>query len=172
MTNAQSINFHFPLRRMSVGRASIAELRPDACRMSDVVGPYRAALQRLVGKRSYGTFELLILRSVSDAVVSLRRHGIGNDDACVALAARHALDCIEQRADAMNVRSALPDEGEAIDALLRVHDHQLCSERLTPLLLGQAKVRGAERGPYRAIGRRCSGAMGRQRADRQEGAHG
>ena len=136
--------------------------------MADLVETYRAALQRLVGQRSYGNFELLLLRSVSDAVVSLRRHGIGNEDACVALAASHALDSIEQRVDTMNVRRAQPDEGEAIDALLRVHDHQLCSERLAPLLLRQSKVHDGERGRHRTIGRRRSGALGRQRPNPQE----
>ena len=144
----------------------------DAGRMADVVETYRAALQRLVGKHSYAKFELLLLRSVIDAVVSLRKHGIGKEDACVALAALHALDSIEQRSDTMNVRSAQPDEGESIDALLRVHDHQLRSERLAPLLLGQTKVRDGERERHRTICHRRSDAMRRQRAKLQEGAHG
>lgn len=170
MTDAQTINSHAYLLPMNIDGPGMAERRLDAVQVSGVVETYRAALQRLIGRRTYADFELLLLRNVGEAVVSLRRHGIGMDS-CVALAASYALDCIEQRADATNGWVARPEEGEAIDALLRAHDDQLCSERLAPLLV-QAIVDEGKRGLRPTGGRRRAFVMERQRGNVQDGVRG
>lgn len=168
MSDAQTINSHVLLPHMNFSKPGVSGRCSDAVQVSDVVDTYRAALQRLIGRRSYANFELLLLRSVADAVVSIRRHGIGQDS-CVALAARYALDSIEQRVGATSERIAQPEEGETIDALLRAHDHQLRSAQVAPLLVQTIAGEGRRR---RTCGHRNAIAMRRQRVNAREGAHG
>ena len=119
-------------------------------RTADMVVLYRAALQRLIGRRDFGRFEVLLLWSVSDAIATLRRHGIGDNSLCVTLAARHVLEQMELRREPSQPFRVLADEGNALDDLLRVHEQQLGSHRLAAVLptreIGKRGQRGARRG--------------------------
>ncbi len=158
--------------RMPVPHPAWSEQRRNDDQMADVVALYRVALQRLVGKRTYENFERLLLWSVSDAVVALHRHGIGEEGSCAALAGRHALTQIDQRCGPAGPFKMLPDERAALDELLRVHEQQLRDNRLAPLLLAQAVNNTPQRGGER-VERRWRGIVPmRKQASLPESVHG
>lgn len=147
------------------------EQGPDE-EMAGVVAVYRMALRRLVGKRSHENFEMLLLWSVSDAVVALHRHGIGEEGSCAALAARHALTQSDRRCGPAGPFTGQADEGAAIDELLRVHVLQLCNDRLAPLLLAQAMNNPLQRGGERVERSVGEGLPMLKQASRPESAYG
>lgn len=127
-------------------------------RTADMVTLYRAALRRLIGRRDYGRFELLLLWNVSNAVATLRRHGVGDNSPCVTLAARHALEQMELRREPDQPFRVLADEGILLDDLLRVHEQQLSSDRLAAVLLTREIGKPGQRDTHRRRDAGCSRA--------------
>ena len=166
MTVGQTTNVQEPMPLAPWGEQPRSDGRPDG-EIDEVVEFYRAALQSLVGRRSYESFELLLLWSVSEAVVALRRRGIGGECWCTALAARHALTQMERRCDAAGPFEVLLDERAALDDLLRAHGLQLRNERLAAVLLAQTidntHERLLESRPHRTKPSRACGAGVRTR---------